>query len=118
MGNTFGLRLRELRLERRINQRDLAAQVGIDFTYLSKLENGRMPPPASNTIVKIARALEADCDELMLLAHKLPQDITPVITRSPGLPAFLRSISDLSEDELKELSSLAQQVRARRPEEK
>jgi transcriptional regulator with XRE-family HTH domain len=118
MGKTFGQRLRELRLERRINQRDLAAQVGIDFTYLSKIENGRMPAPASNTIVRIGQALEADTDELLLLAHKLPHDITPVITNSPGLPAFLRSISDLSEDELKELSNLAQQVRARRPEEK
>jgi transcriptional regulator with XRE-family HTH domain len=116
MGKTFGERLRELRLDRRVNQRDLAAQVGIDFTYLSKIENGRMPPPASNTIVKIGRALEADTDELLLLAHKLPQDIAPVITRSPGLPAFLRSISDLSEDELKELSTYAQQVRARRPD--
>ena len=114
MGKTFGERLRELRLERRVNQRDLAAIVGIDFTYLSKIENGRMPPPAGNTIVKIARALETDSDELLLLAHKLPHDITPVITNSPGLPAFLRSISDLSQEELRELSSYAQQVRARR----
>ena len=111
---SFGQRLRELRLERRINQRDLANKVGIDFTYLSKIENNRMSPPAADTIVKLARALQADTDELLLLAHKVPSDIQPVITRSPTLPAFLRSISDLNEEEIKELSSYAQQVRARR----
>ncbi|MBV9864205.1 MAG: helix-turn-helix transcriptional regulator [Abitibacteriaceae bacterium] len=111
---SFGQRLRQLRLENQINQRDLAAKVGIDFTYLSKIENERMPPPAADTIVKIARALKASTDELLLLAHKVPRDIQPVITRSPALPAFLRSISDLSEAELQELSSYAQKVRARR----
>ena len=114
MAKSFGERLRELRLERCINQRDLAARVGIDFTYLSKIENNRMAPPATKTILKIARALDVHSDELLLLADKVPGDIQPVITRSPGLPAFLRSISDLSEDELRELSTLAQQVRARR----
>jgi len=114
MAMTFGERLRQLRLERRINQRDLAAQVGIDFTYLSKIENGRMAPPAGDTIVKIARALDAETDELLLLANKVPRDLTPVITKSVALPAFLRSISDLNDDEIKELSSYAQKMKARR----
>lgn len=112
--NPFGERLRALRLERMINQRDLAASAGIDFTYLSKIENGRMPPPAADTIVRLASALEIDPDELLLLARKVPGDIQPMITRSPALPAFLRSISDLSDEELKDLSSLAQQVRNKR----
>lgn len=114
MVNTFGARLRELRLQIPANQRDLAKNAGIDFTYLSKIENGRMPPPAHDTIVKLATALSADADELLLLAHKVPHDLHPVITRSVALPTFLRSISDLSEDELLELSSYAHQVRARR----
>lgn len=112
--NPFGEKLRGLRLERTTNQRDLAAQAGIDFTYLSKIENGRMPPPAAPTIVRLANALEADPDELLLLARKVPGDIHPMITRSPALPAFLRSISDLSDSELQELSGLAHQVRAKR----
>ncbi len=32
---TFGERLRQLRIERKINQRDLAGQVGIDISNLS-----------------------------------------------------------------------------------
>jgi HTH-type transcriptional regulator, competence development regulator len=112
---TFGQRLRQLRLERRVNQRDLAARAGIDFTYLSKIENDRMAPPSAGTIVKLAQALEADADQLLHLAQKVPSDLKPVLTRSPSLPAFLRSISDLSDEELGELSSYAQQMRARRP---
>src|SRR5688572_15196456 len=111
---TFGERLRQLRRERQMNQRTLAASVGIDFTYLSKLENGRMAPPAAETIVKLAQALGANPDELLLLAHKVPEDLTPVITQSPRWPAFLRSIRDLTDDELQELSAHAQELRERR----
>jgi transcriptional regulator with XRE-family HTH domain len=111
---TFGERLRQLRREQRMNQRTLAASVGIDFTYLSKIENGRMAPPSADTIVKLAHALDANPDELLLLANKVPEDLTPVITQSPRWPAFLRSICDLTDDELRELSAHAQELRERR----
>ena len=111
---TFGQRLRQLRLERKINQRDLAAQVGIDFTYLSKIENERMPPPAEATILKIANVLEADSDELLRLAQKVPTDIKPLIAKRPEMPAFLRSISDLTEEELKRLTHYAQRIKQER----
>jgi transcriptional regulator with XRE-family HTH domain len=111
---TFGERLRQLRCDQRLNQRTLAARVGIDFTYLSKIENGRMLPPSAETIVKLAQALQAEADELLLLAHKVPQDLIPIITRSPQWPAFLRSIRDLTDDELRELSAYAQAIRERR----
>jgi HTH-type transcriptional regulator, competence development regulator len=114
MAMTFGERLRQLRLERRMNQRTLAAHVGINFTYLSKIENERMEPPSAETIVKLAQALGANPDELLLLAHKVPQDLTPVITQSPQWPAFLRSIRDLTDAELRELSAHAQELRTRR----
>src|SRR5688572_29553863 len=111
---TFGERLRQLRLERKINQRELAARVGIDFTYLSKIENGRMPPPAAATIVKLAAALEVHPDELLLLAEKVPNDVKPVITRSTALPAFLRTIHDLNDEEIEKLGTYTQRMRARR----
>lgn len=111
---TFGERLRQLRLEKKINQRDLASRVGIDFTYLSKLENSRMPPPAAATINRISKALAADGDELMILAKKVPTDIAPVISRSAAMPAFLRSIKDFDDDELQKLGTYAQKMRANR----
>jgi transcriptional regulator with XRE-family HTH domain len=111
---TFGERLRQLRRAQHMNQRTLAARVGIDFTYLSKIENGRMDPPSAETIVKLAQALSANPDELLLLAHKVPQDLIPIIIRSPQWPAFLRSIRDLTDAELRELSASAQALRTKR----
>jgi transcriptional regulator with XRE-family HTH domain len=111
---TFGERLRQLRLDKKINQRDLASRVGIDFTYLSKLENGRMPPPAAGTIARISKALNAGDDELMILANKVPTDLAPVISRSAVMPAFLRSIKDFDDDDIARLSTYAQKMRANR----
>jgi transcriptional regulator with XRE-family HTH domain len=88
---SFGRRLRELRLERRLNQKELAGRVGIDFTYLSKLENDRMEPPAEETIRRLAAALAVEPTELILLARKVPSDLKPIITQSPLVPQFLRT---------------------------
>jgi transcriptional regulator with XRE-family HTH domain len=50
------------------------------FPYLSKLENGRMDPPSAETIVKLARALGAHPDGLLLLAGKMPEEIAVIVT--------------------------------------
>lgn len=71
----FGQRLRELRKERGISQKELAKKVGIDFTYLSKIETGSMDPPSEKTILALAKALNADSDELLVLAKKIPSDL-------------------------------------------
>lgn len=71
----FGERVRELRKERGLSQRELAAQSGIDFTYLSKIENARMEPPSEKVILNMAEALDTDPDELTLLAGKIPSDV-------------------------------------------
>jgi transcriptional regulator with XRE-family HTH domain len=66
----FGARLRALRRSAGVAQRDLAQRVGVHFTYLSKIESGAMPPPASATIARLAAALGADADELCAVARK------------------------------------------------
>jgi PAS domain S-box-containing protein len=77
---TFGDRLRELRKAKGSTQGDLANRVGIDFTYLSKLENGVMPPPGEKTISALASVLNADPDELFGLAGKIPSQLLERIT--------------------------------------
>jgi transcriptional regulator with XRE-family HTH domain len=100
---TFGARLRALRLERRLNQKDLAQAAGIDVTYLSKLENDRLEPPAEETIRRLAAGLDLEPTELLLLAHKVPSDLKPIITASPMVPRFLRAARNLTEDEWRAL---------------
>ena len=70
---TFGERVRNLRMLKKWTLRDLAPKVGVGFTYISKVENGRLDfgdYPSETLIRKLAEALEADVDELLLLAKK------------------------------------------------
>ena len=98
----FAERLRSLRKEAQLSQRDLAERVGVDFTYLSKIENGRVEPPSEavlkNVSRELAEALGRDetelSDELIILAGKVPSDIANTLTRNPEAVRFLRSIGD------------------------
>lgn len=72
----FGVRIRELRHQRGMTLRGLAEATGVDFTYLSKIENGRVPyTPAPETIRALATALDCDPLELLRLADKLPPEL-------------------------------------------
>ena len=98
----FPERLRSLRKEARLSQRDLAERVGVDFTYLSKIENGRVDPPSEAVLKNISRelaeALGKDetelADELITLAGKVPSDLAKTLARNPQAVRFLRSIGD------------------------
>lgn len=86
----FGKRIKDLRIKAGLNQRSLADMVGINFTYLSKIENGVMPPPGEEVIIRLAGILNADIDELLTLAGKVPSDIVSQIMTDPGLFKSLR----------------------------
>jgi len=75
----FGKRLRELRIQALLTQRQLAVRVGVDFSYLSKIETGILPPPSEKVILKLAEVLNADKDELITLAGKIPADIAQLL---------------------------------------
>ena len=86
----FGARLRELRIQARLTQRELADRVNIDFTYLSKIENGVLPPPSERVILQLTEALNADKDELITLAGRIPPDIAQILKNRKALQ-LLRS---------------------------
>jgi len=75
---TFGQRIRELRQAKGWTLRELAPQVGVGFTYLSKVETSRLDfgdYPSESLIHRLAEALDADEEELLLLADKVPNVI-------------------------------------------
>ena len=72
----LGQKLRELRREKGLTLRALAEAVGVDFTYLSKIENGKAGYlPGAETIRSLAEALGADPLELLQLANKVPPEV-------------------------------------------
>jgi transcriptional regulator with XRE-family HTH domain len=112
MMTAFGERIRELRTERddHMSLRELAGRVGIDFTYLSKIENGKVSPPSNEVIEKLARELEADLEELLALAAKVSQeDLRKAVAQDPRIGVLFRKLQsrDLSEKQLKQMLEIA-----------
>jgi transcriptional regulator with XRE-family HTH domain len=96
MEMTFGHALRDIRRSKGVSQRQLAEKVGVNFSYISKVENDRFPPPAADTIVKICEALEVEPDTLLALTGKIPSEIKEVISSSPAALQFIRSAQSLN----------------------
>lgn len=103
---SFGRRLQELR-RGRFTQRKLAERVGIDFTYLSKLENGRGEPPSEATVRRLAEELDADPDELLALAGKISAELRARAAEDPTFALLLRKLPHLTEDQLRKISHIA-----------
>ena len=125
--NIFGKKLRELRKGKNLTQRDLAEEVairlraedrrGFDFTYLSKIENGKTPPPSVAAIRQIAQVLDTDVNELVALAGKVPPEMGETLKeKSAKARTFYRSALDADltdEDWDKLLQQLKRKTKAR-----
>jgi transcriptional regulator with XRE-family HTH domain len=105
----FGEILRNLRKQRKVTQRQLADRVGIDFTYISKIESGTMDPPAEDKIIRIAEVLETEPEELILAANKIPKSFQKLITESKEVPLFLRRASELSPDQWRKIKEIIEE---------
>jgi len=83
--------------------RGLAARVQVGFTYLSKAENERLDfgdYPSDALIVKLAMALDADPDELLFLAQKIPERIKRRVLERPEAFRTLAELDDRTLDKL------------------
>lgn len=78
----FGLILRGLRKRERYSLKSLANKINVDYTYLSKLENGHSAP-SEKFIETIAALFDYDKEELMVRARKIPDDILKIISDNP-----------------------------------
>jgi transcriptional regulator with XRE-family HTH domain len=103
MKMTFGERVRELRKGKNLTLRELAVKVKVNFTYLSKIENQKLSfgeYPSEDLIRKLAKMLDGDVDELLLLAQKIPEEIRKRVIERPD--AF-RKIAKLDDEKLDKL---------------
>ena len=113
MAATLGQTLRQCRRTAGVTQRALAQSVGVDVSYISKLENDRLPPPAADTIVKMARALKTPPDGLLAMSGKIPTTVSRMLGSKPAALRFFREAADLAitDREWKRLTQLLTQVR-------
>lgn len=100
----LGSLLRERREELRAGDpgyslRQVAERVGIQPSYLSKVERAQVAPPSEQTLVKLAGELRLDPDVILALAGKVSSDLKEAIRRRPQLFAdLIRSVRDLPDD--------------------
>lgn len=101
MTETFGSLLREIRRTAGVSQRDLANKVNLDFSYISKLENDRIPPPAADTVVAICEVLNVEPDQLLSMTGKIPSKVQENLSKSRSAQEFLREAwrLNLTDDE-------------------
>ena len=113
MANNFGQILRGLRRAKGVSQRDLAQRVGVDFSYISKIENDRLPPPSADTIVKLSEALGVEPDELLSLTGKMPTHVKEMLGTSLAALQFVRQAHTmrLTDDEWQQLTQQLKRLR-------
>jgi len=71
----LGLKVKQLRQERKLSLNELASKSSLSVSYLNEIENGKKYPKAEK-IAQIAQALNVDYDELISL--KLTKNLTPI----------------------------------------
>jgi transcriptional regulator with XRE-family HTH domain len=97
----FGERVKHLRLRHDFTQQYLADRMKVSVSYISKVENGKLhfgDYPSEKFIHKLASELNADEDELLLLADKVPASIRKRIQQRPELFRKLAAMDKRSLD--------------------
>jgi len=115
---SFGQLLRELRIRNKEygSLREFARRVGLSPAYLSRIENGKEPPPSEAIIERLAEVLGANRYELFGYAGKVPSEFFETFRKNPkGMASFMRRAKEMgleTDGEWKELEgSLGQMGR-------
>ena len=100
MSNDFGNYLRKQREKLLENDpgysiRKTAIRIGVQPSYISKVERCEVAPPSEATIVRWAEVINEDPDILLALAGKVSADLRQVIVKRPQLFAkLIRELKD------------------------
>ena len=99
--SAFGDFVRETRealrqQEPRFSVRQVAGRIGIQPSYLSKVERGDVGPPSEATILRLAEDIGEDPDVMLALAGKVSSDLLETIRKRPRLFAdLIRELKDM-----------------------
>lgn len=110
---SFGEALREKRRAAGLSQRELARRAGLDFSYISKVENGRHPPPSAETVIELCRILRTPPEEMLALVGKIPEEVEQALSKSAAAQGFLQQagLMKLSDEEWQQMSSILRRLR-------
>lgn len=86
----FGDHIRKLREAKRKSDsgysvRQMAGRIGVEPSFLSKVERNIEPPPSEEKIVAIANELDESPDVLLAMAGKVSAELRKIICKRPAL---------------------------------
>ncbi len=98
----FGLKLRQLRIDKGLSASDLAQRAGLSVSYITEIEKGRKYPKADK-IQALATAMDVDYDSLVSL--KLSKKLSPIsdLLRSKFLTEIPLELFGIDPSDLLEL---------------
>ena len=102
----FGELIRELRIQKKIGQRELANKIGLSASYLNDIEKEKRSAPKLSIIKRLAIELDKDVNYLNDLAaiskNTIAPDINEIINDNPNIVSLIRSIkkNELSNEEI------------------
>lgn len=104
--SAFAELIQQKRKAKELTLEELAVKLDVDKSYLSKLENDRVPAPSKDLIKKISEALFIDYEQLSLLAGR----ITDSMVKNLDLKKveLFRAMKDknFSEEKYKEIKKM------------
>ena len=81
--------------------RQVAGRIGVEPSYLSKVERAEVPPPSESTVLALAQVLGDDPDVLLAMAGKVSSELQEVIRRRPReFAELIRQLKDAPEHAL------------------
>lgn len=105
---TFGQWLKRSRRAHKLTQRKLASEMGIDFTYLSKLENDlEGQSPSEDLVRRLAERLGHDAERVLVLARKIPIELKELANRDVDVARLLRKLPGMPPDQLRRVIEAA-----------
>tara|TARA_B110000977_G_scaffold145059_1_gene184112 strand:+ start:351 stop:1460 length:1110 start_codon:yes stop_codon:yes gene_type:complete len=105
----FGTYIRELRINSKIGQRELAQKIGVAASYLNDIEKNKRSAPKLIVIKKLSLILKVELNLLNDLAgnskKSLAPDIIEYIEKNPNIVSLIRSLknNNLKEEEINKL---------------
>jgi transcriptional regulator with XRE-family HTH domain len=104
----LGETIRRLRKDNKLIQAQLAEAIGVDESYISKIETGRLSyTPSEDTLRLLAQVLRVDSLELLSLAQKTPNELQSVVD-SPSAREFFELVRErkLESDDWEDLTQV------------
>lgn len=83
--NILEKRLSLQKEDKKFSLRQVATRIGIEPSYLSKLERGEQSYLSEEKIIALAKELNEDKDVLLALIGKISEDIQKIIRKRPQL---------------------------------